>query len=76
MGDLGTGLKPVPEAGESEVEPPPVFEEHEDLSFEKVADFEGDEEVEPPGVILQPKTISLSQPSEGPRKKRIKTLAG
>jgi len=76
MGDLGTGLKPVPEADESEVEPPPVFEEHEDLSFEKVADFEGDEEVGPPVVILQPKAISLPQPSEGPRKKRIKTLAG
>ena len=46
------------------------------MSFEKVADFEGDEEVEPPVVILQPKTISLSQPSEGSRTKRIKTLAG
>jgi len=75
MGDLGTGSEPVPKAVESEVEPPPVFEEHKDLSFEKVADFEGDEEAEPPVVILQPKTISLPQPSEGPRKKRIKTLA-
>ena len=25
MGDLGTGSEPVPEAGFSEVEPPPVF---------------------------------------------------
>jgi len=74
--DLETGPEPVPEAGESDVEPPPIFEEHEDLSFEKVADFEREEEVEPPVVILQPKTISLPQPSEGPRKKRIKTLAG
>ena len=30
-----------------------------DMSFDKVADFEGDEEVEPPVVIMQPKTISL-----------------
>jgi len=45
------------------------------MSFDKVADFEGDEEVDPPVVILQPKTISLPQPSEGLRKKRIKTLA-
>jgi len=76
IGDLGTRSEPIPEAGESEVEPPPVFEEHEDMSFDKVVDFEGDEEVDPPVVILQPKTISLPQPSEGPRKKRIKTLAG
>jgi len=46
-----------------------------DVSFDKVADFEGDEEVEPLVVIMQPKTISLPQPSERPRKKRIKTLA-
>ena len=44
------------------------------MSFDKVADFEGDEEVDPPVVILQPKTISLPQSSEGLRKKRIKTL--
>jgi len=46
------------------------------MSFDKVVDFEGDEEVDPPVVILQPKSVSLPQPSEGPRKKRIKTLAG
>ena len=68
IGDLGTRSEPVPEVGESEVEPPPVFEEHEDMSFDKVADFEGDEKVDPPVVILQLKTISLPQPSEGPRK--------
>jgi len=76
ISDLVTGSKPVLEAGESEVEPPPVLEEHEDMPFEKVADFEGDEEVEPPIVILQPKTISLPQSSDGSRKKKIKTLAG
>jgi len=46
------------------------------MPFDKVADFEKDEEVEPPVVIVQPKTISLPQPSEGPKKKRIKTLTG
>ena len=72
MGDLGTGPEPVPEV--SGVGPPSIFEENVNMSFDKVADFEGDEEVDPPVVILQPKTISLPQPSEGPRKKRIKTL--
>jgi len=76
MSDLGTWPEPVPEISESGVELPSVFVEHVDMSFDKVADFEGDEGVDPPVVILQPKTISLPQPSEEPRKKRIKTLAG
>ena len=76
MGDLGTGLEPVPEVGEVGVEPPSIFEENVDMSFDKVADFERDEEVDPPVVIVQPKIISLPQPIEGPKKKRIKTLAG
>jgi len=76
MGDLGIGPEPVPKVSEAGVEPPSVFVDHADMSFDKVADFEGDEEVDPPVVILQPKTISLPQPSEGPRKKRIKTLVG
>jgi len=48
IGDLGTGPEPVLEVGESGVEPPFVFVEHADMSFDKVADFEGDEEVDPP----------------------------
>ena len=45
------------------------------MSFDKVADFERDEEVDTPVVIVQPRTISLPQPSEGPKRKKIKTLA-
>jgi len=63
IGDLRIGSEPVPEVGDIGIEPPPLFEENVDVSFDKVADFEGNEEVELPVVILQPKTISLSQPS-------------
>ena len=59
IGDLGIGPKPIPEVGEVGIEPPPLFDENVNVSFDKVADFEGDEEGEPPVVILQPKTISL-----------------
>jgi len=58
------------------VEPPLIFEENVDMSFDKVVDFERDEEVDTPVVIVQLKTISLPQPSEGLKRKRIKTLAG
>ena len=74
MDELGTRLEPVPEVGEVGVEPPSVFEENVDMFFDKVADFEKDEKVELPVVIVQPKAIILPQPTEGPRKKRIKTL--
>jgi len=72
IGDLGTGPVLVLKVGEVGVEPPSIFVEHADMSFDKVADFAGDEEVEPPVVMMQPKTTSLPQPSEGPRKKMIK----
>ena len=76
MGDLGTGSTPVSEVGEVRVEPPSIFEENVDIPFDKVADFERDEEVDTPIVIVQPKTIILPQPGEGPKRKIIETLAG
>jgi len=76
MGDLGIGPEPVPEVGEVGVEPPPLIEKNVDVSFDKVADFERDEEIDTPVVIVQPKPIRLPQPGEGPKRKRIKILAG
>jgi len=46
-----------------------------DMSFDKVDDFGRDEEDDTPVVILQPKTIRLPQPHEGPKTKTIKTAA-
>jgi len=74
QGDFGIGPEPIPEFGEIRVEPPPLFEE--DASFDKVADFERDEEVDTPIMIVQSKTIILSQPGEGQKRKRIKTPTG
>ena len=76
LGDLGTGPKPVPGVDEVGVEPPSIFEENVDVSFDKVADFERNEEIETPVVIMQPKLIRLPQPREGSKRKRIKTPAG
>ena len=52
MGDLGIGPEPVPEVGEVGVEPSSVFVEHANMSFNKVANFEGDEQVDHPVEIL------------------------
>ena len=45
---FGTRSEPNLEIGEARIEPPPVFEEGVDDSFDRVADFEKDEEVEIP----------------------------
>ena len=47
-----------------------------DDSFNRVADFEKEEEVEILILAVQPLTLKVSQPSEGQKKKRIKTPAG
>jgi len=74
QGEFRTGPEPVPETGE--VEPPLVFEEDVDESFDKVADFEKDKEVEIPILAVQSTTLKVPQTSEGQKKKQIKTLVG
>ena len=54
-----TRPEPIPEIGEARIEPPPVFEEDVDDSFDKVAHFDEDEEVEIPILVVQPKTIQV-----------------
>ena len=51
-----TGPEPVPKTGEAGIEPPPVFEEDVDDSFDRITDFEKDEEVEIPILAVQPTT--------------------
>ena len=65
QGEFGTGSKPVPEIGERGIEPPLIFEEYVDDSFDRVADFEKDEEVEIPILVVQPTSLKVPQPSEG-----------
>ena len=73
--EFGTGPEPVPEFGEIGVEPPLLFEEDVDDSFDRVADFEKEEEVEISILAVQPSTLKVSQLSEGQKKKRIKAPA-
>ena len=47
-----------------------------DDSFDRVADFEKLEEVEIPILAVQLSTLKVPQPSEGQKKKRIKTPVG
>jgi len=54
QGEFGTGPEHVPEFGEIGVEPPIIFEEDVDDSFDRVADFEKEEEVEIPILAVQP----------------------
>jgi len=74
--EFGTGSEPVPEIGEMRIEPPLIFEEDVDDSFDRVADFEKDEEVEILILAVQPLTLKVPQPSEGQKKKQIKTPMG
>ena len=74
--EFETGPEPVPEYGEIGVEPPRLFEEDVDDSFDRVANFEKQEVVEIPILAVQPSTQKVSQPSEGQKKKRIKTPIG
>ena len=41
------------------IDPPLVFEEDVDDSFERVTNFEKDEEVEIPILIIQPTTLKV-----------------
>jgi len=63
--EFGTRPEPVPEISEAGIEPPPVFEEDVDDSFDRVAAFEKDEEVEIPILAVQPTTIKIPQTGEG-----------
>jgi len=74
--ESGTRLEPAPDIDEAAREPPSVFEENVDDSFDGVADFEKDEEVGTPIVIVQPKTIKIPQTGEGQKRKRIKMHVG
>jgi len=76
QGEFGTSPEPIPEFDESGVKPPLLFNEDVDDSFHRVADFDKEEEVEIPILAVQPSTLKVSQPSEGQKKKRIKTPAG
>jgi len=76
QGECGTGSRLVSEIGEMGIEPSLIFEEDVDDSFDKVADFEKDEEVKIPILAVQPSTPKVPQPSEGQKKKRIKTPTG
>ena len=68
--------EPVPKIGEAGIEPPPMFEENVDDSFDRVADFEKDEEVEIPILVVQPKTLKIPQTGVEQKRKRIKMPGG
>ena len=72
MSESGTRPEPIPDVDEASREPPSVFEENVDDSFDRVADFEKDEGVDTPIVIVQPKTIKIPQIGEGIRRKGSK----
>jgi len=74
QGDFRTGPEPVPKLGEVGVDPPLIFEDIVDDSFDRVTNFRNEEEVEIPILAVQPS--KGSQPSEGQKRKRIKTPAG
>jgi len=74
QGDFRTGPEPAPEFGEFGVEPPLLFEDVVDDPFDKVTNFEKEEVVKIPILVVQPS--KESQPSEGLKRKRIKTPAG
>ena len=74
QGDFGTGPEPAPEFGGFGVKPPLLFEDGLDDSFDRVTDFEKEEVVEIPILAVQPS--KESQPSEGQKRKRIKTPVG
>jgi len=74
--EFGTRSEPVPEIGETRIEPPLVFEENVDDSFDRVPDFDKDEEAEILILAFQPTTLKVPQRGEGQKKKRIKTPAG
>ena len=72
--EFETGPEPVPEFGEFGVEPPLLFEDVVDDSFDGVTNFKKEEVVEISILAVQPS--KESQPSERQKKKRIKTPAG
>jgi len=74
--ESGTSPEPVLNVDEAAREPPSVFEENVDDSFDRVVDFKKNEEVDTPIVIVQPKTIKIPQTGEGQKRKRIKMPAG
>ena len=59
QGEFGTGSEPVPEIGETRIEPPLRFEEEVDDSFDRVANFEKDKEVEIPILVVQPTNLKV-----------------
>ena len=73
QGNFGTGPKLVLEFGEVGVEPPLIFEDDVNDSFDRVADFGKEEELEILILAVQPSTLKESQPSEGQKRKRIPT---
>ena len=68
LSEFGTRSEPVPDVGEAGSEPPLVFEDSVDDSFDRVADFEKDEGFNTPVVIVQPKTVKIPQTGEGQSK--------
>jgi len=65
QGEFGTGPEPFLKFGEIGVEPPLLFEDDVDDSFDRVADFEKEEVVEIPILAVQTSTLKASQPNEG-----------
>jgi len=65
LNESGTRLEPVPDVDEAAREPPSMFEENVDDSFDRVVDFEKDEEVDTPIVIVQPKTLKIPPKGSG-----------
>jgi len=51
--------------GEARIEPPPIFKDSVDDSFDRVEDLEKDEGFDTPVVIVQPKTVKIPQTGEG-----------
>jgi len=65
LSETETGPEPVPDLSEARTEPPLVFEDKWDDSFDRVADIEADEEYDILVVIVQPKSVKTPQTGEG-----------
>ena len=65
LGETEIGPEPIPDLSEARTEPPLVFEDKWDDSFDRVADIEADEEYDILVVIVQPKSVKTPQTGEG-----------
>jgi len=59
LSEFGTRSEHVPSVSEAGSEPPPMFEQNVDDSFDRVTDFEKHEDVDTPIMIVHPKTVKI-----------------